>query len=78
MEGNFYISEIAVRRELKSNFGKSCLQCPKEMEHYAKCIEAAHINKNLAKGVCGKERKALMECTNGHWKALKESNRKKI
>lgn len=75
MEGNFYISEIAVRRELKSKFGKSVLQCPDEMKEYAKCVETAHVNKNLSKGVCAKERAALMKCTDGNWQEMKRAGK---
>lgn len=75
MEGNFYVSEVVIRNELKSNFAKCTLQCPTEMKSYAKCVESLHVNKALKKDVCKAEREALRSCTDRNWHALAKENR---
>ena len=75
MEGNFYVSEVVIRNELKSNFGRCTLQCPAEMKAYAKCVETLHVNKALKKDVCKLERESLRICTDKNWHAMAKENR---
>ncbi|KPI83147.1 hypothetical protein ABL78_7825 [Leptomonas seymouri] len=66
MEGNFYISDVVIDRELKSKYGKAYIKCPKEAKRYGECIEAGQINRNLQRGSCLEERRALRACVSAH------------
>jgi hypothetical protein len=67
-EGNFYVAETVIRRELKSKFGKGLTKCPAESEAYAKCIDARQVNRTMQRGCCESERKALRSCVDRHTK----------
>lgn len=66
MEGNFYISDVVIDRELKSKYGKAYIQCPNEAKRYGQCVEAGQINRNLQRNSCVEERKALRACVSKH------------
>ncbi|KAK7198914.1 hypothetical protein NESM_000858200 [Novymonas esmeraldas] len=66
MEGNFYVSDVVVNRELKSKYGRAYLQCPNESRQYGQCIEAGQINRSLQRGSCAEERRALRACVSRH------------
>lgn len=61
-EGNFYVAETVIRRELRSNFGKALIKCPTESEEYAKCVDARQVNRTMERDCCAAERKALKKC----------------
>jgi NADH dehydrogenase [ubiquinone] 1 alpha subcomplex assembly factor 8 len=66
MEGNFYISDVVIDRELKSKFGKAYIKCPNEAKRYGECIEAGQINRSLQRNSCLEERRALRACASKH------------
>ncbi|CUG23490.1 Hypothetical protein, putative [Bodo saltans] len=68
VEGNFYVAETVIRRELKSKFGQALTKCPTESATYAKCIDARQVNRTMERGCCDEERKALRKCVDKHTK----------
>jgi hypothetical protein len=62
MEGNFYVSETSIDRELKSKLGHAYMKCPQEAKEYGKCVEGFQINKDLRKDVCAQQRNELRRC----------------
>ncbi|KAG5510542.1 hypothetical protein JKF63_06839 [Porcisia hertigi] len=66
MEGNFYVSDIVIDRELKSKYGIAYRKCPMESKNYGQCVEACQINRNLQRNSCAKERHALRACISKH------------
>ncbi|KPA77520.1 hypothetical protein ABB37_06903 [Leptomonas pyrrhocoris] len=69
MEGNFYVSDVVVDRELKSKYGKAYLKCPQEAKRYGECIEAGQINRNLQRNSCVEERHTLHACVSKYLRA---------
>ncbi|RNF22803.1 uncharacterized protein Tco025E_03118 [Trypanosoma conorhini] len=74
MEGNFYISGSVIKRELRSNYGRLYAKCREEAAAYGRCIEAGQVNRNLAQGLCGEERRALRACVDAQGAALKQQH----
>ncbi|KAG5485473.1 hypothetical protein LSCM1_07557 [Leishmania martiniquensis] len=66
MEGNFYVSDVVIDRELKSKYGMAYAKCPNETKRYGQCVEAGQINRNLQRDSCAKERHALRACVSRH------------
>lgn len=66
MEGNFYVADVVIDRELKSKYGIAYLQCPNEAKRYGQCVEAGQINRNLQRNSCLEERRALRACVTKH------------
>lgn len=66
MEGNFYISDVVIDREMKSKYGKAYLKCPNESKRYGVCIEGGQINRSLQRNTCAEERHALRTCVSKH------------
>ncbi|KAH9586374.1 hypothetical protein LSM04_008443 [Trypanosoma melophagium] len=77
MEGNFYISDTVIQRELQSRYGRCFTQCREEVNAYGRCVEAGQINRNLTQGLCSNERRALRACVEAHGKKIKEAAREK-
>lgn len=71
-EGNFYVSEVVMRRELRSNFAKAMTHCKEQSAAYAKCVDAAQVNRNLNRDVCAPERLELRKCVDGGRAALRD------
>lgn len=76
MEGNFYVSPDRIKGELKSELGKSYLQCRAESALYAQCVEMHHVNKSVKKDKCKDEREQLDGCVDRVWKATRSARKK--
>lgn len=70
MEGNFYISDVVIDRELESKYGQAYQQCRTESRAYGSCIEAGQINRNLSRDYCRELRIALRTCVDGNLKRM--------
>ncbi|KAL7700630.1 hypothetical protein N2W54_005344 [Lotmaria passim] len=77
MEGNFYVSDVVIDRELKSKYGRAYVKCPNEAKRYGQCIEAGQINRNLQRNSCIEERLALRACVSKHLHADATASRAK-
>ena len=73
MEGNFYVSETAITRELASRLGHAFTKCAAEAKDYGKCVEGFQINKELKKDACQQQRLALRACADIVSKAARKS-----
>lgn len=70
MEGNFYISDTVVDRELRSKYGRAYEKCGPEAKAYGTCVESGHINHDLERNSCVEERRALRQCVDKHLKQM--------
>ncbi|KAG5506577.1 hypothetical protein JIQ42_06829 [Leishmania sp. Namibia] len=74
MEGNFYVSDVVIDRELKSKYGMAYIKCPNEAKRYGQCVEAGQINRTLQRDSCAKERQALRACVSKHLRSSAAGN----
>ncbi|GET86288.1 hypothetical protein LtaPh_0903800 [Leishmania tarentolae] len=75
MEGNFYVSDVVIDRELTSKYGMAYRKCPNESKRYGQCVEAGQINRNLQRDSCAAERHALRACVAKHLRSIAAGRR---
>jgi hypothetical protein len=67
-EGNYYISELVPKGELRGNIGLAFSKCREPAAAYAACVDRHQTQRSFGGGCCEKERRAMRDCVS---KALK-------